>query len=238
MSDTRSNPGSNQASASTNWHLRHTLFTFDCFYLLGTGSLNILISIYHEYQYIMLFISFLMLAISIYYISRICAKHYSTLYITLYRTPKSEESKNLLAQYVKNNVTDRVKELFIWCGIGFVGSLGIKLLFTQLYQLGLFTISLCTYHFLEYAFCCLYHFEKLHYDNFLINQSTSYTIAMTTAFIEYFIEFYFLNEYKQMTICKWITVVGIIGTIIGHIFRAGAEFTAQNNFTHMIRYSK
>ena len=99
-------------------------------------------------------------------------------------------------------------------------------------------ISLSVYHFFEYCFCLLFHFEKVHPDSFLINQGKHYTFAMAFAFLEYFIEFAFVPWLKLNPAAWVITVIGVGVTVVGHYFRIGAEFTAKNNFTHKIRYTK
>jgi protein-S-isoprenylcysteine O-methyltransferase len=61
---------------------------------------------------------------------------------------------------------------------------------------------------------------------------------MAMAFSEYFIELYFLPSMKLSSISAILTFTGVIVAIVGHYFRAGAEFTAQSNFTHQISFRK
>jgi protein-S-isoprenylcysteine O-methyltransferase len=60
-------------------------------------------------------------------------------------------------------------------------------------------------------------------------------IAISTSFIEYFIEFYFFQKYKFNLL---LFLVGFMMLVVGQFFRIAALFTAQKNFTHLISYKK
>lgn len=106
----------------------------------------------------------------------------------------------------------------------------------QILQLHLYLASLCVYHFMEYTFVLVYHYEDLKFGSFLINQSSEYVFAILSSFAEYFIE---LTLFKQEAkLCTPLFYLGLSLTLLGHTFRIGSMFTAKSNFTHLVSYKK
>mmetsp|Transcript_21983 Transcript_21983/g.21703 ORF Transcript_21983/g.21703 Transcript_21983/m.21703 type:complete len:182 (+) Transcript_21983:237-782(+) len=139
-------------------------------------------------------------------------------------------------------VSDKTKEMLVQylttLGLSIFAAVGFYLQSGNMYQLGLFMISLSIYHLLEYLFVLLHHFKDIKFDSFLINQGKHYTFAMTFSFCEYFYEYMFYPGLKDNSATFLFVIIGGILVIIGHFFRASAEFTAKSNFTHHISYRK
>ena len=102
------------------------------------------------------------------------------------------------------------------------------------YNLLIYIISICIYHIAEYISVLIYHYDKLEFASFLIDQSLEWGIAMVSSFIEYLIEVYFFDfKFK-----KSFVFIGLLILIVGHVFRIGALFTGKQSFTHLVSYSK
>lgn len=99
--------------------------------------------------------------------------------------------------------------------------------------IGLFTVTLAIFHLSEFitvGLCCP---RTLSLNSFLINHSTSYHAAIAIAYIEYFIEKFYLwpNGFPF----QWIfTLVGLITIIAGEYLRKLAMYTARQSFSHLI----
>ena len=118
------------------------------------------------------------------------------------------------------------------------------------FRLKLYLSSLGLYHWVEYLYVCLYHYDKLHFDSntlffdfilflgFLLNQSWAYMSAMAISFLEYFVTQVFFtaldpyNYIESTKIKHSIMTLGLIMMAIGHYFRISAEMTAGRNFNH------
>jgi len=106
---------------------------------------------------------------------------------------------------------------------------------TIYYQLYLYFITLCIYHYSEFFSELLFHFKDLQKDAFLIYQNKNWVISTLSSFIEYIIETFFFHKYKDI---KLLFIIGLIMTIIGQYFRIAALFTGKSNFTHKIQMYK
>lgn len=75
---------------------------------------------------------------------------------------------------------------------------------------------------------------------FLLNQSVSYTIAVSVSFIEFNALQKWCDFYKVMPslITMPLMALGLSMIVVGHVFRIGAEFTAGSNFNHKIQFYK
>ena len=97
-------------------------------------------------------------------------------------------------------------------------------------QISIYLLSLTIYHYMEFSFVLNYHFEKLSFDSFLINQSKEYGFTIVFSITEFLVEFWFDLKIKS----NIILLIGLVLLILGQSFRIGAEFTAKRNFTHLI----
>ena len=104
------------------------------------------------------------------------------------------------------------------------------------YQFKLYLISLCIYHISEYLNSLIYHFIKLDWSCFLIDQSFEWFIALISSFIEYFIEIYFFYIFKTKS--YFLLKIGLFLMIIGHFLRISAFFTCKTNFEYLVQYTK
>ena len=104
------------------------------------------------------------------------------------------------------------------------------------YQIELYLISLCFYHISEYLNSLIYHFIKLDWSCFLIDQSFEWFIALISSFIEYFIEIYFFYTFKTK---RYIFFkIGLFFIFFGHFLRISAFFTCKTNFEYLVQYTK
>ena len=104
------------------------------------------------------------------------------------------------------------------------------------YQFKIYLISLCIYHISEYLNSLIYHFNKLDWSCFLIDQSFEWFIALISSLIEYFIEIYFFYIFKTKS--YFLLKIGLFLMIIGHFLRISAFFTCKTNFEYLVQYTK
>lgn len=104
----------------------------------------------------------------------------------------------------------------------------------SLLPLAVYLTSLCLYHFMEFYFVCKFHFDKLNWDSFLLNQSKEYVFTITFSLVEYLIEWYFDLKIE----IPIVLYIGFLLLVIGQFFRISSEFTAGRNFTHQIALNK
>jgi len=103
------------------------------------------------------------------------------------------------------------------------------------YQIEIYLISLCIYHISEYINSLIYHFNKLDWSCYLIDQSWEWFLALFLSIIEYFIEIFFLN-FKTKTYI--IFNIGMFFIIFGHFLRISALFTCKTNFEYLVQYTR
>lgn len=106
---------------------------------------------------------------------------------------------------------------------------------TIYYQILLYFITLCIYHYAEFFSELFFHFKDLQKDAFLIYENKMWVISTLSSFAESIIGTFFFHKYKNNVI---IFLVGLIMTIVGQYFRIAALFTGKTNFTHKIQYNK
>jgi len=130
----------------------------------------------------------------------------------------------------------RWKSLVVECLISFVlgfsGVFGYYLFKTHFMQFGIFLSSLSLYHMAEYLFVCSFHYKIISYNSFLINQSIYYMAATALGCLEYFVEYFFFTNKKEIT-C--LIILGLCGMIIGQVFRIGALFSGGKSFHHIVQ---
>jgi protein-S-isoprenylcysteine O-methyltransferase len=99
--------------------------------------------------------------------------------------------------------------------------------------IGLFTVILSIFHLSEYISVGLWCPRTLNIDSFLLNHSPQYHAAIILAYIEYFIEKYYL--FPNGVPYHWIMIIiGLIMVIRGEYLRKLAMYTAQQSFSHLI----
>ena len=118
------------------------------------------------------------------------------------------------------------------------------------HRLCLYLASLGLYHWAEYLYVCLYHFDKLCFDSkysnklrnigFLLNQSWAYGIAILVSFGECAVTQYLFPSIDPYNYLPWplltqtLIGIGLVMMVVGHYFRISAEMTAGRNFNHVI----
>lgn len=109
-------------------------------------------------------------------------------------------------------------------------------------RFSVYLASLGLYHWAEYLYVALFHFEKLNFDSFLLNQSIHYMGAMLISFLEGILtQLIFPHEldiYEHLSnhtlIRSTLMATGLVMMAAGHYFRISAEMTAGRNFNHQI----
>ena len=130
------------------------------------------------------------------------------------------------------------KQNLIGVSLCIIFSFSISMTFftsSKYYPLYIYFITLCIYHYTEYFSVLLYHFEKLNYEYFLIDQSIGWVIATLVSFLETFLGIYYFDKYKKI---KIFFIIGFIMMVFGQFMRIGALYTGKKNFTHRIQFDK
>ena len=133
---------------------------------------------------------------------------------------------------------DRKLEYYIGAILDAIFGVSFGLVFfgdKNMFQFYLILITLCIYHYAEYLSVLFYHLEKCSWNCFLINHSKAWCIAQSLSFCEFFIEFLFFKRLKNS---PFLTLLGLLFTVVGQFFRISALFTGKKNFTHLLSYEK
>ncbi len=99
--------------------------------------------------------------------------------------------------------------------------------------IGLFTVILSLFHLSEYISVGLWCPRTLKIESFLLNHSPQYHIALFLAYLEYFIEKYYLfpNGFPY----QWLLIIlGLIIVFSGEYLRKLSIYTARQSFSHLI----
>mmetsp|Transcript_15476 Transcript_15476/g.44220 ORF Transcript_15476/g.44220 Transcript_15476/m.44220 type:complete len:317 (-) Transcript_15476:71-1021(-) len=129
------------------------------------------------------------------------------------------------------------------CGLlgAFFGYYVHPAVFATLYPESLFLLSLVAFHFVEYLFVALVHPAALSYDSFLLNNGTSYVIAMATAAAEYYGRQAIVSRLWSPPSSKSadlaLSAVSVFGAFVcmsGLVLRWLAFVTARRHFTHQV----
>ena len=95
-----------------------------------------------------------------------------------------------------DNKNKRIVETLVSYGLGYLVSLPFNKPEFLTMRLSVYLASLAFYHWAEYWYVCLFHYEKLHFDSkcpffvnyqclgFLINQSLVYMVTMAISLLE------------------------------------------------------
>jgi protein-S-isoprenylcysteine O-methyltransferase len=113
-------------------------------------------------------------------------------------------------------------------------------------RFSMYLASLGFYHWAEYLYVCLFHYENLNFDSFLLNQSIHYVEAIIVSFMEGIVtQIVFpedLDLYIQLAdrplLINGIIGLGLVMMVAGHYFRIMAEMTAGRNFNHQIQWER
>jgi len=101
--------------------------------------------------------------------------------------------------------------------------------------LGLFLVALSVFHMWEYFFNVLYQPEDLSSDSFVVNHSPQYQFALAFGLAEYFVEKWFLFDYKDNFISLYI---GLPLVLFGQFCRTLAMITGGSSFRHLVQDTK
>jgi protein-S-isoprenylcysteine O-methyltransferase len=99
--------------------------------------------------------------------------------------------------------------------------------------IGLFTVTLATFHLSEFISVGLWCPRTLRLDSFLLNHSPQYNVAIVLAYAEYFLQRHFVFVNGMPCQSLWIAI-GLTMVIGGEYLRKLAMCTAQQSFSHVI----
>jgi len=116
-----------------------------------------------------------------------------------------------------------------------VGSMFLYFGPTFIKPMGAYINLLTFFHFSEFFLTAIINAEALNLDSYLLQNGNPYYIALMVSWAEYFIEVYYFKEYKCLS---YLSMFGILLSIIGELFRKCAMLTAGGNFNHIIQSSK
>ncbi|CAD8065379.1 unnamed protein product [Paramecium primaurelia] len=97
----------------------------------------------------------------------------------------------------------------------------------------IFLMNQVLFHMGEMLHVAFYKFNLLKWGSYLINHSFGYNLAISFSISEYFAESYFFNKNYQTLI-----LIGVLCTLVGHIFRIGAFISAKQSFHHQVQSKK
>lgn len=122
--------------------------------------------------------------------------------------------------------------------LGAVFSLGIYLfcIGPQVLQpFGVYLSLLAFFHFSEYFVTAYIKPKALNISSYLLNNGSSYWLALAVSWLEYLIGAYYWPQFKHVNL---ICCAGIVLSLMGELFRKVAMLTAGSNFDHLISYKK
>lgn len=100
---------------------------------------------------------------------------------------------------------------------------------------GFYVAALAFFHFSEFVITSIFNPHTLTVNSFLLNHSKEYAMAAIGSWLEYWIEYYFLPDFKSF---HYVGVIGSLMVIFGEVLRKVAMITAGSNFTHLVQYRK
>lgn len=87
------------------------------------------------------------------------------------------------------------------------------------------------FHYSEYLAIAWCNPATLSVDSFILNHSWAYCFAALASWLEFFLEVYFLPEFKHS---HYLWLIGVILCIFGETVRKVAMITASKSFTHLV----
>lgn len=98
-----------------------------------------------------------------------------------------------------------------------------------------FMLALTTFHFSEFVLTAIFKPFQVSYESFLLNHSTAYTVAILVGWTEFWLEVYWIPEWKEFNPYFYGALAVLF---IGQAFRAIAMWAAGSNFSHRIEFMK
>ena len=95
----------------------------------------------------------------------------------------------------------------------------------------MYITSLCIFHFMEFFATAVYQPTSLSYNSYIVNHSTSYTVAAIASWFEFWLETYLFGSYKRPA---FFIVIGVILVLAGQIIRTLGMITCGESFNHQI----
>ena len=122
-------------------------------------------------------------------------------------------------------------------GLGFVFSLGLILSVSDssFRLFGWYTTALAFFHWSEYFATALSNPKNLTLDSYLLDHSQEYRIAALCSLLEFSVELFFFDTFKQPS---WFSCIGLCIVIGGDGLRKLSMITASKNFNHYVQFVK
>lgn len=117
--------------------------------------------------------------------------------------------------------------LFLWGGF--------DVYWWTTYQLGFFVAAWSFFHWAEFGVTARYNLEKCSIDSYLLDNGVMYHVANGTALVEYLVTLYFKPEWKAR---PYLSLIGILLTLVGQALRSMAMIHASTNFAHQVAFEK
>jgi len=97
-----------------------------------------------------------------------------------------------------------------------------------------YIISLCVFHLSEFFVTAVWNPSVVSASSFMVNHSTSYTVAMLISGVEFLIRFLVFPT-KNST---FISVIGLALVLVGQLIRSLAMITCGESFNHLIQHTR
>ncbi|KAL5530205.1 STE14 [Sanghuangporus sanghuang] len=102
-------------------------------------------------------------------------------------------------------------------------------------QLGFFLAAWSIFHWAEFVVTAGWNRDNCSVDSFLLDNGAMYHVAHVTALTEYLLSLYFAPSWKAFS---YVSVVGVVMTIVGQGLRSTAMIHASTNFSHHLAFKK
>jgi protein-S-isoprenylcysteine O-methyltransferase len=111
---------------------------------------------------------------------------------------------------------------------------------TLLRQFGLYVMSMCAFHLLEFCWTAIFHPNKLSAQSYLLNHSREYHMALAAGVVEFVLEAWLVPslKYPSSSTAALVMWLGLALVLAGQCVRTLAMLTAGSNFTHVVADSK
>lgn len=109
-----------------------------------------------------------------------------------------------------------------------------------LFRWAIYMLSMCVFHFGEFAITARWRGQDVSDDSFLLNHSTAYKLAAVASWVEFWIrQLVFSNTYKTLQLLNSFALFfGILFISFGYGLRAIAMWQAGSSFTHLVSFKK
>ncbi|XP_045163951.2 protein-S-isoprenylcysteine O-methyltransferase-like [Mercenaria mercenaria] len=139
--------------------------------------------------------------------------------------------------WVVFNSKDAYKVAVRGCFLGLVFGFGLILSFqtSSWTHFGWYLTCLSVFHWSEFYTTAVTNPRSLTLESYLLDHSREYKIAAAASWIEFTVEWFIFPGLKQL---RYISVFGLLLTVLGEVIRKASMITASTNFNHYVQYRK